>query len=312
MNGEKIALLLVSVVAVGVFALPSTISLFAGQHTWYRLNGTGDLGGQLPCEKCHADVANEMKALVGPHTNELGYGRLECEFCHRTFELTGDQINETRYGKYRYTYGQVGPNATDVTPGKEAHAASTVPCMYCHSGNKSGPVPFFDHTSHGGTESCSCHGTEDGGDPYYYHGDRFYTGKWGERAEACLKCHGTGYGPAKAPMYIPPAGGFGLTANASDTGELAAHKTFIERAIEDQSMEDANEACIACHTHIPVKINWTHRYSLEFNCTPEFELPPTHFNVTDWSINGTYNITVYGWRNGTGNTSKEGWPGSYP
>ena len=104
-----------------------------------------------------------------------------------------------------------------------------------------------------------------------------------------------------------------MTANASDTGELAAHKTFIEKSIEDPNMEDANEACIACHTHIPVKINWTHRYSLEFNCTPEFEkLPPTHFNVTDWSINGTYNITVYGWRNGTGNISKEGWPGSYP
>jgi len=313
MRSGNMILLAVAVIALGIFALPSTISLFAGQHTWYQLNGTGDLGGQLPCEKCHADVANEMEALVGPHTNELGYGRLECEFCHRTFELTGDQINETRYGKYRYTYGQVGPNATDVTPGKEAHAASTVPCMYCHSGNKSGPVPFFDHVGHGGVEGCYCHGTEDGGDPYYYHGDRFYTGKYGEKAEECLKCHGTGYGPANAPMYIPPAGGFGLTANASDTGELAAHKAFIEKSIEDTKMEDANEACIACHTHVPVKINWTHRYSLEFNCTPEFEkLPPTHFNVTAWSINGTYNITVYGWRNGTGNTSKEGWPGSYP
>jgi len=317
MRSGNMMLLAVAVIALGIFALPSTISFFAGQHTWYQLNGTGDLGGQLPCEKCHADVANEMGALVGPHTNELGYGRLECEFCHRTFGIDdynnkGDRnpINETRYGKYRYTYGQVGPNATDVTPGKEAHAASTVPCMYCHSGNKGGPVP----SSHGGVEGCVCHGTEDGGDPYYYHGDRFYTGtSMTERAEACLKCHGTGYGSDQSPMYIPPAGGFGLTANASDTGELAAHKTFIERSIEDTNMEDANEACIACHTHIPVKINWTHRYSLEFNCTPEFEkLPPTHFNVTDWSINGTYNITVYGWRNGTGNISKEGWPGSYP
>jgi len=316
MNGEKIALLLVSVVAVGVFALPSTISLFAGQHTWYKLNGSNDLGGQLPCEKCHADVANEMKALVGPHTDELGYGRLECEFCHRTFGIddynnVGDRnpINETRYGKYRYTYGQVGPNVTDVTPGKEAHAASTVPCMYCHSGNKAGPVPF----SHGGVIGCFCHGTEDGGDPYYFHGDRFYTGTSSdERAETCLKCHGTGYGDKKAPMYIPPAGGFGLTANTSDTGELAAHKTFVMNSISNPDMEDANEACIACHTKIPVKINWTHRYSLEFNATPEFELPPTHFNVTDWSFNGTYNIIVYGWRNGTGNTSKEGWPGGYP
>jgi len=315
MRSGNMMLLAVAVIALGIFALPSTISLFAGQHTWYQLNGTGDLGGQLPCEKCHADVANEMEALVGPHTNELGYGRLECEFCHRTFGIEDynnkedrNPINETRYGKYRYTYGQVGPNVTDVTPGKEAHAASTVPCMYCHSGNRAGWYP--GHPPSFNSRSCSCHGPEDGGGigDLYYHGNRFYTGTSESDPGECIKCHGTG-----PPTYIPPAGGFGLTANASDTGELAAHKTFIERSIEDPNMEDANEACIACHTHIPVKINWTHRYSLEFNCTPEFEkLPPTHFNVTDWSINGTYNITVYGWRNGTGNISKEGWPGSYP
>jgi len=313
---SNIILLAVAVVAVGIFALPSTISFFAGQHTWYQLNGTGDLGGQLPCEKCHADVANEMEALIGPHTDELGYDRLECEFCHRTFrvsrtnDLTPESIpiNETRYGKYRYTYGQVGPNVTDVTPGKEAHAASTVPCMYCHSGNKAGPVPF----PHNSYDHCECHWDTK---PFYFHGGRFYTGRGSPHTpgEACLKCHGTGYGGTESPMYIPPAGGFGLTANASDTGELAAHKTFIERSIEDPNMEDANEACIACHTKIPVIINWTHRYSLEFNCTPEFEkLPPTHFNVSAWSINGTYNITVYGWRNGTGDTNITGWPGSYP
>jgi len=308
---SNMILLAVAVVTVGIFALPSTISFFAGQHTWYQLNGTGDLGGQLPCEKCHADVANEMEALIGPHTNELGYGRLECEFCHRTFGIEDynnaedrNPINETRYGKYRYTYGQVGPNVTDVTPGKEAHAASTVPCMYCHSGNRAGGYPM--HSTFTG-RSCSCHGYEDGGDQHYYHGDRFYTGTSDSDPGECIKCHGTG-----PPTYIPPAGGFGLTANASDTGELAAHKTFIERSIEDPNMEDANEACIACHTHIPVKINWTHRYSLEFNATPELELPPTHFNVTDWSINGTYTITVYGWRNGTGDTNITGWPGSYP
>ena len=111
---------------------------------------------------------------------------------------------------------------------------------------------------------------------------------------------------------IPPAGGFGLTAEKNDTGELAAHKTFVMNAINDPKMEDANEACIACHTHIPVKINWTHRYSLEFSCVPTLDLPPTHFTVKDWTLNGSYNITVYGWRNGTGNISEKGWPGNYP
>ena len=51
-------------------------------------------------------------------------------------------------------------------------------------------------------------------------------------------------------------------------------------SISNPDMEDANEACVACHTGIAVKINWTHAYSLEFNATPTLTLPPTHFNVS--------------------------------
>jgi len=304
MNGEKIALLLVSVVAVGVFALPSTISLFAGQHTWYNLTENQS----VPCEKCHADVANEMSALIGPHTGETGFQRMKCGFCHRTFPIENEDINKT-YKKYEYTYGSAGDAVTDVTPGKEAHAASTVPCMYCHSGYEYGEAytgyPEYKNESemiHAISLPCSnCHGV--------VHGGVFYDSSDKETNE-CVMCHGNR--DTNRIYEIPPAGGFGLTAERNDTGELAAHKTFVMNSISNPDMEDANEACIACHTKIPVKINWTHRYSLEFNATPEFELPPTHFNVTDWSFNGTYNIIVYGWRNGTGNTSKEGWPGGYP
>jgi len=47
------------------------------------------------------------------------------------------------------------------------------------------------------------------------------------------------------------------------------------------------------------------QYSLEFNVTPELELPPAHFNVSDITANGTYNATVYG--NGSGVGSTSGW-----
>ena len=307
MRSDNMVLLAVAVVAVGIFALPSTISLFAGQHTWYNLTGNQS----VPCEKCHADVANEMGALIGPHTGETGFQRMKCGFCHRTFPIEdteGDDINQT-YKKYEYTYGSVGDAVTDVTPGKESHAASTVPCMYCHSGYEYGHAtlgyPDYSTTGHDIFLPCTggCH-------PTGVHGGVFYDSSDVETNE-CVLCHGNR--DSNEIYEIPPAGGFGLTAEKDDTGELAAHKAFIEKSIEDTKMEDANEACIACHTHVPVKINWTHRYSLEFNCTPEFEkLPPTHFNVTAWSINGTYNITVFGWRNGTGNTSEGGWPGGYP
>ena len=301
MRSDNMVLLAVAVVAVGIFALPSTISLFAGQHTWYNLSGKEN---NVPCEKCHADVANEMKALSGPHTGEMYNGeRFKCEYCHRLFPI---EHKNSSFSTYTYAFAN---GTAEIQPGKEAHAASTVPCMYCHSGNES---DVYDWGRHDEESDClSCH-ADDGLGPGYppsideVHGNAKYFNN-----EDCYKCHLYKNGGI-VTIKIPPAGGFGLTINTTDTGELAAHKTFVMNAISNPDMEDANEACIACHTKIPVKINWTHRYSLEFNATPEFELPPTHFNVTDWSFNGTYNIIVYGWRNGTGNTSKEGWPGGYP
>ena len=315
MNGKGIALMAIAVVAIGTFALPSTVSLFSGQHTWYDLSGREN---NVPCEKCHADIAEEMEALAGPHTGETGYGRFKCDYCHRTFDLNdygglhSQNINQSIFSNYYYTYAS--GNGTEAEPGKEAHAASTVPCMYCHSGEDSGFVA--DYCSHTFTsKSCTCHGTSDTGQTgdwreYYYHGDRFYTGTSDDDPGECIKCHLTGNADVRSSIYVPPAGGFNLTANSSDTGELAAHKTFVQNAISNTDMEDANEACIACHTGIPVNITWKHAHDLNFTATWEgglFPTTPTHFNVSDWQANGTVTNHSYGYGNGTGSTSSSGW-----
>ena len=322
MNLFKLLLITVILAATGLVILPNTVSLFAGQHYWYDLSGTaGDIGGQVPCEKCHADVAEEMGAGVGPHMNETGYGRFECEYCHRTFWLEeSDDVNQTIYNKYHHTYAAVKQSYEQYEPGKEAHAASTVPCMYCHSGAEWGWYHSYTFTG----KSCSCHGTADGGDPYYYHGDRFFTGCSKDDPDCpvpateevpgeCIKCHGTG-----PPIYIPPAGGFNLTANTADTGSLAAHKAFVLEAIKDNTLTDANEACIACHTAVPVKINWTHARSIEFNITLGDTMitpyGPHNWSITNWKPNGTAWVIVYGNTTGAGatNLSNIMWPGSVP
>ncbi|RLI85995.1 MAG: hypothetical protein DRP01_05120 [Archaeoglobales archaeon] len=59
--------------ALGMFVLPSTLSLFSGQHFWYN---TKQNGSNVPCEKCHADVMDKMEAIVAPHTGETGYGKM--------------------------------------------------------------------------------------------------------------------------------------------------------------------------------------------------------------------------------------------
>jgi len=301
MNGQKVVLIATAIVALGIFVMPSTVSLFSGQHYWYNIS---DGGNEVPCEKCHADIAAEMNVLVGPHTNETGYGRFKCDYCHRTFDLNdygqeqSQNINQSIFSRYYYTYAS--GDGTGAQPGVEAHAASTVPCMYCHSGEDVG-----GRGTHGGFTSncCLCH--HDGDDDHYYHGNRFYDGGTSTEKCECIKCHPV---IGDDVLYVPPAGGFNLTANSTDTGRIAAHKSFVMASISNPDMEDANEACIACHTGIPVQINWTHAANLVLNATyiPSKKVPPTHFKAHDFSENGTVLVISYGnWSGGAKNGS---WP----
>ena len=274
---KRMIMLAIALLAISIFVLPVTLSLFSGQHCWYNLTAGGN---QVPCEKCHADVAEEMNALAGPHTNETGYGEFKCEYCHRTFDLNdygqwhSQNINQSIFSNYYFTYAS--GDDMDAQPGVEAHAASTVPCMYCHSGEDVGNP----HPSTFTAKSCSCHGSADGGDPYYYHGDRFYTGS-GENPGECVKCHKTG-----PVTYVPPAGGFSLTTNATDTGSRAAHKTFVMNAISNPDMEDANEACIGCHTKIRVESNFNVTSSLMISVNDSYNLSASYWNVVNISPDG--------------------------
>ena len=284
MNGKGIALLAIAVVAIGIFALPSTVSLFSGQHAWYDLGASieGSAGrNNVPCEKCHADVWEEMQSEAnGVHK------KLTCAMCHRTrFNCYYDNDTGHYEPESSLTYARGHYYANPPTPGKEAHAASTIECMDCHGVKRDNG--YWDHGS-----------------------DREYSG-------VCWKCHGGSGGiPDRGMHDFISAGGFGFDTilqdpyhfNYTDTGEKAAHKTFVLDAINNEHMEGANEACIACHTHIPVKINWTHAYSLEFDATftpggGYFVTNRTHFNVTNMSVNGTVNITSYGNASGGANTS---------
>lgn len=293
----------IAVIAVGTFALPGTVSLFSGQHTWYDLSGRGN---GVPCEKCHADIEAEMNAGIGPHTGETGYERMKCEHCHRVFPIAHKNAS---FETYTYAYAD---GVTTVEPGREAHAASTVACMYCHSGNKSETISGGKHDEESDCISCHTEGGLMGLVPpsiEYVHDDaKFFTN------EDCYKCHLYNDGSI-VTIQVPPAGGFNLTIDPADTGEMAAHKTFVRNAINNTQMEDANEACIACHTHAAVNITWVHAHNLEFTATwtddlqwnGAEEFPPTHFNVSGWTVNGT--VTNHSYGNATGAGKTEPWGG---
>ena len=229
---NKIALLMVAIIAIGIFALPSTMAMFGGQHNWYDLGPTGN---DVPCIKCHADVYDEF-GMTGVHgtlsggaaSNETGPNPdAACGACHRT-DLTG----------YVYASG----DGTGSTPGQEAHAASTIACMECHEEGTIYPWA-------GGFEN-------------------FTTSE------------------------------FDYNNSVAGYGSKAAHNDFVEGAIADPLMEDSNEACITCHTHVAIDIDWTHAYKMRLNAVQD--------SVGDWTCDdfiteGTYNVTTYG--NMTGETT---------
>ncbi|MBC8521528.1 MAG: hypothetical protein ISS94_01500 [Candidatus Syntrophoarchaeum sp.] len=143
MNVKKVLLFIALVSAIAV-ALSQTVSLFGGQHTWYDL---GPAGSDVPCSKCHADICGEL-SVSGVHQN-LGSGSEACAACHRC-NLT--------------CYTNASGEGAGSTPGKEVHAASTVPCMECHEvdtwspyaggfTNKTNSLYQYADAAHNGTKA---------------------------------------------------------------------------------------------------------------------------------------------------------------
>jgi hypothetical protein len=186
MNTNKIALLAIAIVAIGIFALPSTVSLLSGQHTWYDLSGEGN---DLPCEKCHADINDEMiSGDNGVHTTLAGPG---CD-CHR--------VNATA-SRFGGNYAS-GDGEGTSTPGTDSHAAETISCMICHEQGATFAVGIFA----GGFNQTEVYDGVDSGQRQYYY--NWSNGTGGEYAahnaflnqaikndlmedsnEACIACH---------------------------------------------------------------------------------------------------------------------------
>jgi len=104
MKNKTIALV-VAVLAIGLFVMPSVLSLFAGQHTFVDYEATN-------CVKCHKAEGEELAASTYHHniggTLPSVWGNTAndaCKACH-------DKAN--------------------TIPGEEGHAAVTLPCVYCH------------------------------------------------------------------------------------------------------------------------------------------------------------------------------------
>lgn len=216
-----------------------------------------------------------------------------------------------------------------------------VPCGKCHADVKEelGMSNFHINFS-GGTDGVAdqkdceaCHRCNDS-ITYAEDSGTVTPGKQAHAASivACMLCHQSGASsklsePSYAGYY---AGGFNVTdmgvdpsynySNGTYHGHLAAHNAFVAKAINNKTLMDSNEACVACHTFTPVKLNWSHARTLEFrvglsDADITTEQGPHNWTITEWTTNGTAYANVYGdtWgTNASTDYNSSVWPGEVP
>ncbi|VVB86935.1 Cytochrome c7 c [uncultured archaeon] len=171
----------------------------------------------------------------------------------------------------------------EVTPGSQYHAASLVSCMECHGGEKETGIAGYVIES---------------GPPYKHE-------TWimnGELASDCNACH---YGSGGLRERNLAAGGFGLTTYGNDTGSTEAHKDFVGATggVLRFGYGAANDACVGCHTHVAVSINFQKKYMLTLDANAFTGGAGGSANHGNWSVGnfdskGTVNVVEFG--NGTG------------
>lgn len=155
-------------------------------------------------------------------------------------------------------------------------------CRGCHQANQS--IAYASGTTNGPTDN---------------------TLEWGAHAAStieCMYCH-----DQKQVGGAPVAGGFGISGLANDTGSLAAHFDFVSSAdLGSDVLLAENEACIACHTHVAVKINFTHYGAMEFDVNWDTGLQ--QYATSNYTINTSTAVVNVIWGNATG----QGWVNTYP
>jgi hypothetical protein len=157
-----------------------------------------------------------------------------------------------------------------VNPGSTYHAASLVSCMECHGGDE--PMGHYTRVINGETDIVT----------------------------PCSNCH-YGGSPNGSKMTTLWAGGFGLTGVSSDTGTSEAHNAWVKTndtisRFGGPNGNASNDACIACHTHVAVQINFKKGYLLQFNATEDDQ---GNYTVDAFYVKGSVNVTTYG--NSSGN-----------
>lgn len=132
MKMKKLTILMIAVVAIGVFALPTTLSIGAGQHKFLQAGTIA--GGQTDlvafCNQCHSTDTLKSGEIDQSDTN-LYYGTPDTSLIHSSLFAVGAGGCASCHaidGGYAQQVGGVNDPTNKVQ-----HAASLPSCLKCHT-----------------------------------------------------------------------------------------------------------------------------------------------------------------------------------
>ncbi|HWR26751.1 MAG TPA: hypothetical protein VN316_02630 [candidate division Zixibacteria bacterium] len=168
----KISILMIAVVAIGIFALPASMSIGAGQHKFRQYDSANTTAAQF-CGQCHGDnVQAELDASDARSANNalLGYagvgvrvhGTIGCQSCHAITEgymKAGGKTNATSQhaallpsclnchgAGNTWGFNNVAAELSNTTEAHKFFNSTTdddIQCIGCHTYvNKSGTISY--------------------------------------------------------------------------------------------------------------------------------------------------------------------------
>lgn len=179
-------------------------------------------------------------------------------------------------------YDTKGTNPADPT---------AIPCKKCHGDIQAElDQPGYPNEQHRSQDCKGCHIITAPSKRGLTYGGPVDNSFHAAAAPMCLDCHD---------------GSVGGDARSILTGPAEVHKPFVSQAnsTTNSMLMGANEACIGCHTHVAVNINWTKAYMMSFNVSEYVSTDlngiTTHnWTVGNFSIKGTAKIDTYGNKSG--------------
>ncbi len=262
MNSVR-SLLLIGIVTMGIYVLPSVTARLAGSHTW-ELNQTAGVAG-LKCGRCHQYIQAEAQA---------GGGALNVLYAHQNASNTSKYVNAS--GGYI--------NITTPTGSIDDF------CVMCHA-MEGGITGAHTRVTIRVCTDGDCHGT--------HNTTATQTSKvalWGQKLNITEKLNSS---TDAHRNYFGPLNDQTQRTYAEET-DGDTDDTLVDENAGITYYRPGFYACMGCHTHVGVQLDirrpTTYNFSLSMDAnTGVWTAGAINFNYTSYNLTTSYGFVGSKW-----------------